>query len=200
MPLDAAATQCVATPPAGDTAQSRCGSHPTTRIRWGVVHTHPQAERWACSNLLRQGFNAWLPLRKAIRRDPATRTMTRLVDVPLFTSYVFVVVPRTGWAPIRHTLGVNRLMMAGENPYILPDGAVRHLTDVMWAGRTNEPSETLKRPGDAVAPRTGVFQGLPGVVLTTDEAAGTSTVGFLFLGRLQEVTYPNEELSARQDY
>ena len=195
MPLDAAITPCVATPqPAAN--HPRCGSRSATR--WGVVHTHPQAEHWAALNLRRQGFDAYLPLRTVIRRDPATRTISRLVDVPLFTSYLFVAVV-SPWTPITHTLGVNRLMMDGPNPYILDAGAWSRLQAVAGAGRTHPSGVGVSwRPGDAVAPRTGPLGGMPGVVLAAD--ADEAVVGILFLGQLREVRYPNEALVIRQDY
>ena len=187
MPLDANVNECVATQP-GDL---RCGS------RWGVVHTHPQAEHWASANLRRQGYQVWLLTRSVLRRDPATRTMTRRIDVPLFTSYLFVGI-QSPWAPIQHTLGVNRLMMAGPNPYLLPEGAVSALRGVEAFAATSTRNEARWHLGDAVAPRVGPFSGLAGVVLATngDEA----TVGILFLGQLREVVYPNDALVERQDY
>ena len=190
--LDAASAQCVATQP-GDT---RCGSRPATR--WGVVQTHPQAERWARDNLQRQGYPVWWLTRTVTRRDPATRTMSRSVDVPLFSSYLFVAVPLSHWAPIAHSRGVNRLMMAGPNPYILPDGAVSALRGVEALAATRLPKGPHWASGDAVAPRVGPFSGLPGVVLSTEEE--TAVVGILFLGQLREVRYPFDALATREDW
>ena len=191
MPLDANQPQCVATPePAvGDLG---CGS------RWGVVHTHPQAEHWASANLRRQGYQVWLLTRSVLRRDPATRTMTRRIDVPLFTSYLFVAVPLSHWAPIAHSRGVNRLMMAGQNPYLLPEGAVSALRGVEALAATSTRNEAQWASGDAVAPRVGPLMGLPGVVLAVE--GENATVGILFLGQLREVVYPFDALVERQDY
>ena len=188
MPLDAVAHRRVATQP----GVLRCGS------RWGVVHTHPQAEQWARDNLLRQGYDVWWLTRQALRRDPATRTMTRRIQVPLFTSYLFVAVPLSHWSPIAHSRGVNRLMMSGQNPYLLPEGAVSALRGVEALAATSTRNDAQWHLGDAVAPRVGPLTGLPGVVLATngDEA----TVGILFLGQLREVVYPFDALVERQDY
>ena len=188
MPLDATTPECVATQP----GVLRCGS------RWGVVHTHPQAERWAALNLRRQGYQVWLLTRSVLRRDPATRTMSRLVDVPLFTSYLFVAVPLSHWSPIAHSHGVNRLMMSGPNPYLLPESAVSALRGVEAFAATQQRKEAQWHPGDAVAPRVGPLAGLPGVVLATN--GENATVGVLFLGQLREVRYPFDALVERQDY
>ena len=191
VPLDANHPQCVATP-RPEPGDLRCGS------RWGVVHTHPQAERWARDNLQRQDFPVWWLTRTVTRRDPATRTMSRLVDVPLFSSYLFVAVPLSHWAPIAHSRGVNRLMMAGPNPYLLPEGAVSALRGVEALAATRLPKEPHWASGDAVAPRVGPLMGLPGVVLSVE--GENATVGVLFLGQLREVVYPFDSLVSRNDF
>jgi transcription antitermination factor NusG len=191
MPLDAVAHRRVATPePAvGDLG---CGS------RWGVVHTHPQAEQWASANLRRQGYQVWLLTRAVLRMDRVTRTMTQRIQVPLFTSYLFVDI-QSPWTPIAHSRGVNRLMMSGPNPYLLPEGAVSALRGVeALAATPQQRKEARWASGDAVAPRGGPLAGLPGVVLAVE--GENATVGILFLGQLREVVYPFDALVERQDY
>jgi transcription antitermination factor NusG len=123
--------------------------------------------------------------------------MTRRINVPTFTRYLFVGI-QAPWAPIAHTIGVNRLMMSGPNPYILPEGAVSALRGVEAFAATQPPREAQWHLGDAVAPRVGPFAGLPGVVLALQEE--NATVGILFLGQLREVVYPFDALVERQDY
>ena len=122
MPLDASVMAAVDTASRSQRVDERCGS------RWGVVHTHPQAERWAAQNLQRQGYAAYLPIHTVRIRDRALPTLTRPVERPLFTSYLFVAVPLTLWGPIRHTLGVRSLLMSGEKPYLLPEAVVERAT------------------------------------------------------------------------
>jgi transcription antitermination factor NusG len=129
--------------------------------------------------------------------DRVTRTITRRIDVPLFSNYLFVGI-QSPWAPIQHTLGVNRLMMSGLNPYILPEGAVSALRSVEALAATQPPSEAQWHLGDAVAPRVGPLMGLPGVVLALQEES--AVVGILFLGQLREVVYPFDALVSRQDF
>jgi transcription antitermination factor NusG len=190
MPLDATMNECVATPKPA-VSDLGCGS------RWGVVHTHPQAERWAALNLRRQGYQVWLLTHSVLRRDPATRTMTRRIDVPTFTSYLFVGI-QSPWTPIAHSRGVNRLMMSGPNPYLLPEGAVSALRGVEALAATQQRKEAQWHLGDAVAPRVGPLMGLPGVVLAVE--GENATVGVLFLGQLREVVYPADALTPRDDY
>ena len=156
MPLDASVNERVATPDSrGDV---RCGS------RWGVIHTHPQAEHWCRANLLQQGYEVWWLTRWVTRRDPVTRTMTRRIEVPMFTSYLFVAVPAL-WAPIRHTQGVRQLLMDGPNPYLLPERAESRLRGVEALSAITPQDDAQWHPGDAVAPSTGAFAGHPAVVI-----------------------------------
>jgi transcription antitermination factor NusG len=163
--------------------QLGCGS----RSPWAVCQTHPQAERWALANLQRQGFTAYLPLHTVIRRDPVTRTMTRKVEAALFTSYVFVQ-PGTHWAPIAHTLGVSKLLMAGDKPQMCRAGAVEAVQAAVAALRTNMPTRHLHSPGAVCVVRDGVLGGYQAVVIRC--TASRVTVAVMLLGQLREIALP----------
>ena len=191
MPLDATMPECVATPDSrGD---ARCGRVPG----WGVIHTHPQAERWACANLNRAGYRTFLPLHLVKRRDPVTRSMTRLVEVPLFVSYAFVsLAPTDPWVPIRYTPGVHSLLMSGGKPNINASGAVSALHAVQALAATAGPKEAQWAPGDAVAPAAGPFKGHEAVVL---ELRGeTALIAMLLFGELRQVSVDVNSLVARE--
>jgi transcriptional antiterminator RfaH len=91
--------------------------------RWYVVHTQPNREGRADLNLRRQGFATYLP-RYARRRRHARRH--EVVTRPLFPRYIFVAldVARDRWRAINSTFGVNRLVLAGEEPLPVPDAIV----------------------------------------------------------------------------
>jgi transcriptional antiterminator RfaH len=91
--------------------------------RWYVVHTQPNGEGRADLNLRRQGFATYLP-RYARRRRHARRQ--EVVTRPLFPRYLFVALDlgRDRWRPINSTFGVNRLVLAGDEPLPVPEGVV----------------------------------------------------------------------------
>jgi len=91
--------------------------------RWYVVHTQSNGEVRADLNLRRQGFATYLP-RYARRRSHARRY--EVVRRPLFPRYLFVGVDlaRDRWRAIHSTFGVNRLVLAGEEPLPVPDRVV----------------------------------------------------------------------------
>lgn len=91
--------------------------------RWYVVHTKPNEEVRASSNLVRQGFSVYLP------RYAKTRRHARKVDIvsrPLFPRYLFIALDlaRDRWRSIQSTFGVMGLVMLTEQPVPLPSGVV----------------------------------------------------------------------------
>jgi transcriptional antiterminator RfaH len=96
------------------------------RTQWYVVHTHPNAEAKALTNLLRQGFDAYLPRYKKRRRHAR-----RITDVAaaLFPRYLFVAmdVAATQWRSIHSTFGVTHLVCSGDHPVPIPAGIVEEI-------------------------------------------------------------------------
>ncbi len=172
--------------------QLRCGS------RWAVCHTHPQAERWAASNLRRQGYDAYLPLRTVLRRDRCLPTHSRPVEVPLWTGYLFVDLQSDRhWTPVAHTLGVARLLMAGPSPHIVPEAVLSVLQAGEALRRSITPPGAQWAPGAACSLATGAFSGHPAVVLSVTRQ--TATVALLLFGELRNVTVDVDCLVVRDE-
>ncbi|HEY2617811.1 MAG TPA: transcription termination/antitermination NusG family protein [Acetobacteraceae bacterium] len=153
----------------------RCGSY------WAVCQTHPQAERWAAANLQRQGYVTFLPLVRVLKRDRSPPTLRHHVLAPLFTSYLFVQVDRH-WAPIQHTSGVRRLLMADRSPGMVPEAAVEALRGVQDLEAIPTPWE----PGTPCSLVLGPFAGLDAVVLSTHR--NIAQVGIMCMGALRSVS------------
>jgi transcriptional antiterminator RfaH len=95
-------------------------------LRWYVVHTRAHAEQDALRNLVRQGFDAFLPQYEKRRRH------ARRVDwvpAPLFPRYLFVAmdVALHRWRAIASTIGVTHLVSVGDRPAVIPPGVVENL-------------------------------------------------------------------------
>jgi transcriptional antiterminator RfaH len=125
--------------------------------RWYVAQTQVNCEAKASHNLIRQGFEIYLP--RYLKR----RRHARKVDVvaaPLFPRYVFVNIDVMSqrWRSIQSTFGVSHLVMNGDEPASLPDG-------VLHAMRSREDDKgfiKLERkpafaPGDKVRILAGAF-------------------------------------------
>ncbi len=108
---------------------------------WYVVHSQPMAERRAAANLMRQGYETYLPL--YLRRRSHARRV-ELVERPLFPRYLFVRFNRLAdrWRPILGTFGVSSLVRIGDEPAPIMDGVVDAL-------RANQATHAFD---DAIAP------------------------------------------------
>ena len=95
-------------------------------MRWYVAYTQPNGEWKAVAHLRRQGFEAYLPLCRAIRRHARRKEVVRR---PLFPRYVFVGFDLAAdrWRAVNGTIGISRLVCRGERPAALPDDMVATL-------------------------------------------------------------------------
>jgi transcriptional antiterminator RfaH len=164
---------------------------------WAVVHTHPQAERWATSNITRLGYRTFLPLYAVLVRDPVLHTRTRTAMRPLFPRYLFVhLEDGTPWVPIRYAPGVSDLLMADGKPAHAPEAAISALEATVASRRTLMAPGPVWAAGDASRVVLGPFQGMDAVVI----AAGrkTARIALVMLGALREVTVRCNALATRE--
>jgi transcriptional antiterminator RfaH len=82
---------------------------------WYVVQTQVNAEAKAARNLLRQGFEIYLP--RYLKRRSHARKIEK-VAAPLFPRYLFVRIDMATqrWRSIHSTFGVSRLVSNGSGP------------------------------------------------------------------------------------
>jgi transcriptional antiterminator RfaH len=82
---------------------------------WYVVQTQVNAEAKAARNLIRQGFEIYLP--RYLKRRSHARKIEK-VAAPLFPRYLFVRVDmkKQRWRSIQSTFGVSRLVTNGSDP------------------------------------------------------------------------------------
>jgi transcription antitermination factor NusG len=172
-------------------------SHAGCGRYWAAVQTHPQAERWCHSNLLRQGYNSYLPLCVVQRPDRATPTLRHNVEAPLFPGYLFVQIDdRDPWTPIRYSQGVLRLLMSGGKPHHVFAGAVEALQSGEALRRCHTPQEGVWRPGAACSVSHGAFQDHPAVVIGVNRSV--ATVALLLFGELRHVQVETSCLKLRE--
>ena len=129
---------------------------------WYVVRTHAHAETKALENLVRQGYEAYLPSCRRWRRHARRQEIVRR---PLFPSYFFVSfdIEKAHWRSIFSTIGVVSLICSGEMPTRVPEGAVDSIRDAEMAGVFDYThAVTQLKPGDPVRMARGPFAGLIG--------------------------------------
>jgi len=164
------------TKPAGDA---------TTR-GWYLVYCKPRQESVARENLVRQGYEVYLPHMREVRRRQGKRVG---VIAPMFPRYLFIRLSSEtdNWSPIRSTLGVVSIVRFGRAAARVPDaliGALRSHEDEQ--GIQILPVEEY-RPGSRVRITQGGFAGYEGIF---QAASGRDRVTVLLevLGRSARTT------------
>ena len=131
--------------------------------RWYVVQTQVNGEVKAARNLLRQGYDIYLP--RYLKRRRHARKVD-FVAQPLFPRYIFVAIDMATqrWRSIQSTFGVSRLVCNGDDPALVPDGVVPAL-------RAREDDKGFVKmevrpafaPGDKVRVLAGAFMDSAGL-------------------------------------
>ena len=136
------------------------------RMHWYLVYTKPRQESWALENLERQGFECYLPTIQAERLRQGALTVSA---EPLFPRYLFIRPrggePARGWAPVRSTKGVSRLVTFAQEPARVDEGLVERLKAREARPQAPEP---LFSQGERVQLTTGPFAGLDGIYQMAD--------------------------------
>jgi transcriptional antiterminator RfaH len=166
-----------------------CGS------RWFCAQTHPQAERWARDNLIRQGYPTFLPLITVRRRDRVTPAIWHTAQAPLWPGYVFLRfdAQRDPWQPINSTYGVRRLLGDATGPRAIPVGALEAVQALVPFAAPS----THWAPGMHCSLATGPFEGHQAVVIAIGH--DMATVAILMLGHLREVALQLDCLRPRDE-
>ena len=163
--------------------------------RWHVVHTHANAEWKALANLRRQGFEAYLPRYRKIRRH-ARKTET--VAAPLFPRYLFLRLDtgKDRWRAVLSTFGVATLICRDGTPAPVPDGVIEGIMEREDPDAFVDMTRQADlKPGDAVRVMSGTFADHAARFLAL--AAHDRVVLLLdILGRSLRIEVPRESVTA----
>lgn len=159
---------------------------------WYLVVTKPQSEFKAQENLLRQGYETYLPIVQTSRRRNG-KNVNR--TEAFFPRYLFIYLDKEtdNWAPIRSTFGVAGLVRFGGLPAVVPELMVTNL-------KNNENEFGLQsfekkefKQGDKVEIIDGPFEGYKAVY---QKMKSTERVSVLLdiVGKNTQVTLSVHEL------
>jgi transcriptional antiterminator RfaH len=171
-------------------------THPSqnevTASDWFLVYTKPRQESGVCTQLDRQGYDAYLPLYKTLRRMPDGMVMQRS---PMFPRYVFFRPGHAGHsiAPVRSTLGVSNIVRFGLTPATVGAEVVEGLR-AFELQREQADAQLISplQTGRRVVICAGPLKGLEGLV---SGAVGQRVSVLLdLLGRQPSVNIPNHHL------
>jgi len=114
---------------------------------WAVAQTEPQREHIARVFLMRHGYETYAPRVKIQGRVAR-----------LFPTYIFIrIVDR--WYPARWSIGIQRILMAGEVPAKVPERVLKDLRERDSGGFVKLPPANRLRIGAKMRVLRGPFAG-----------------------------------------
>lgn len=157
---------------------------------WYVAYTQSSKEVVAYQNLIEQGFDAYLPRLKKIRRH------ARRVDevlAPLFPRYIFVGMnlDNEQWRSVNGTRGVSHVLCTGENnPTAIPTCIINAFkSQEISDGIVSVTSLSVFEKGDQLRVLEGAFKDQVAVFEKLDDANRVKLL-LNFLGREMNVSLP----------
>jgi transcription antitermination factor NusG len=121
------------------------------------VYTNSRAEKKAYQELQRKGIEAYLPLKKEWRQWSDRK---KLVEEPLFKSYVFVRISNKEHAEVLMTQGVSRFLYFSGKVAVMPDKQMEDLKLLLTSGEDLTLIEHEIQPGEKVLIHAGPFKGM----------------------------------------
>ncbi|WP_343531524.1 UpxY family transcription antiterminator [Pedobacter sp.] len=125
--------------------------------RWYPVYTNSRAEKKAYQELQRKGIEAYLPLKKEWRQWSDRK---KLVEEPLFKSYVFVRISNKEHAEVLMTQGISRFLYFSNKIAVMPDKQMEDLKLLLTSGEDLQLIEHEVMPGERVLVNAGPFKGM----------------------------------------
>ncbi len=130
--------------------------------KWYAVYTKPRWEKKICQQLERKGLVFYCPMTKVQRR---WSDRYKIVEEPLFKSYVFVFVAEEEKSRIRLTDGVVNFLYWNGRPAVIRDAEIEMIRKFL-----NEYEEVEARPiqlesGQRVRVKSGIMMDTEGIVI-----------------------------------
>jgi transcription antitermination factor NusG len=129
---------------------------------WFAVYTKPRWEKKVHRSLTQLGFESYCPLNK-VRKKWSDRM--KIVEEPLFKSYVFVHIEDVLRPEIRFVDGVLNFVYWNKKPAIIKDEEIIEIKKFLSEYDDVEVKTIDVRPADEVMVNAGVMMGAKGRVL-----------------------------------
>jgi transcriptional antiterminator RfaH len=159
---------------------------------WYVAQLKPNGFERAISNLNRQNFETFMPMR---RKTVSHARQLKEVLRPIFPGYIFVRFgsQHSDWRKINSTFGVGRLVsFRAQQPVAVPEGLMLALMERCDEKAVLRPLDDLKA-GEAVKMMTGSFAEFVGEI-EAFVAADRLRILFDFMGQKTRLDVPRGDV------
>lgn len=131
---------------------------------WHVVYTKSKWEKKIDALLTQKGIESWCPLQKKERQWSDRK---KIIEEPLFKSYVFVRISKEEASHVLNTIGVVNFLYFEKKPAIIRDNEIEIIKKYLGESYTNIEIVDMSniKPETKVAVNQGLFMGQRGAVI-----------------------------------
>ncbi len=160
--------------------------------KWHVVYTKPKWEKKVDQNFAQKGIESWCPTQKKERQWSDRK---KIIEEPLFKSYVFVRATKEEYTNVLNTMGVVRFLYFEKKPAIIRDNEIELIRKYLGLSYSNIQVVDLGelRPNAKVTVNNGLFMGQRGEVVKADKKS--VYVRFDSINMMMIVEFKLEEVS-----
>lgn len=133
-----------------------------TQPRWYAVYTKPRWEKKVAELLSRKGIENYCPLNKVLKQ---WHDRKKVVEEPLFTSYVFVYVSTSELTDVRKTEGILNFVYWLGKPAVIREDEIKTIQHFLGSYREVVLEKTRIMPEDTVQVIEGPLMNREGKVL-----------------------------------
>ena len=133
---------------------------------WYAVYTKPRWEKKVAALLVQQGLEGYCPLNRCSRQWSDRK---KTVEIPLFTSYVFVRIDEEEKDAIRRTPGILNFVYWNGKPAVLRNEEIEAIRDFVTANENIVLTSLKMEVGATIEIPEGVFKGQTGEVLKIEK-------------------------------
>ncbi len=132
------------------------------KLRWYPFYTRSRFEKKAYDNLVKKGFEVYLPLKKSERQWSDRK---KIVEMPLFSSYIFVRVPQYQIYDVLQINGIVRYIVFNGRPAVVRDSEIELIRKILSEKTEFEVVDGIIKEGAEITLTSGPFKGYSGRVI-----------------------------------
>lgn len=164
--------------------------------QWYAVYTKPRWEKKVAESLMKNCFESYCPLNRVVRQWSDRKKM---IEEPLFTSYVFVQLLPKELTEVRKIDGVVNFVYWLGKPAIIRDAEIQDIKDFLINYRNVQLEKTAVRLNDVVQVINGPLLELKGQVISVNQKVARIAVKSLGLTMVAEISRQDLKLVAQAE-
>ena len=130
--------------------------------KWYAVHTRSRHEKFVAKKLEDRQMEVFLPLYKTLNQ---WKDRKKLVWLPLFRCYLFVMSAPEKWFAILKTQGVVRILGNGKEGFVpIPQAEIDRVRHIVEVDFKKDPCPFITE-GNKIYIKSGPLEGLEGILL-----------------------------------